>query len=1705
MSVFYTITNTGNFRSNFKSLTKTALRIFIPALIAVLAVQVSFAQEKRKTEVVSEKAKAEWIEQNGGENSKAVLLEKKNAAINQASKKIETHGVVSEVFSNTKGGFSYRIMDGEKQILEQLVVSGSDASAKNRQEAERQGQQAIEIYKQKQNYSIPELASEILYQNNVIRSGSGGINFSTAALCTYTGTVEAGDPQITGRIFRDGVASTCAAPKTCPVGTPFGTSTYNYDPITISNTTGSSQCVTTTIQVTGGGTQMHAVSYLGSFNPADQCQNYLADCGSSSVGAAVTYSFTLAAGATVVIVVYNPIAAVSTNYTLTVNGLTCGGAPPTGPIVITSQPTSVSACPATNASFTVAATPVGVSYNWQEDRGAGWAYLANGGVYSGATTGTLTITGVTTTMSGYKYRCVLVSSGLPAISNEATLTVPAAPTATGVAPTAAAICPGGSQQLSVTAVTSPTTSTTSSGTIAVIIPDANATGITHTIPVSGIPAGVTVSSVSVKFNINHTWNSDLIINLIAPNGKILNLVNRRGGSGDNFVNTVISSTSTTSLATGTSPFTGTFGADGVLSVGPTASLSDVNGFANLFSTLNGDWKLAFRDLAGGDVGTLTNWSIDITYGTGVGGIWTPITGLFTNAALTTAYTAGAQLASVYASPATTTTYTVVQTNGTCNSPASTATVTINQAPIITTQPSGVFSFSYSGSAISIPSSGVATPYPASITVSGLAATAVIKSITLNGVSHTWPNDIDILLQSPSGTNVTVLSDIGGGSGFTDRTYTLDDAAAALMTSSSNPSGTYQPTNIGAMDNFPAPGPGSITMATPTLSLFGAANNGTWNLFVVDDTGGDVGSITSWTITFTIPSTYGCVGTTKTITVAATGTAVTYQWQVNQGAGFVNLANAAPYSGVTTPTLTINPVALSQNGYKYRAVATGTCSPAANSNEVVFAVNNLPTVTVSPDAQCSPVALTAAGADTYTWSPAGGLSATSGATVTATVTSNTTYTVTGTNTATTCSNTASVSVVGKPSAPTLNPSSATICLGGSQLLDVSGSVSFANTATIVIPDNGLATPYPSIISVAGLAASGITVKSVTINSFSHTWHSDIDLVLVSPLGTSVILMSDVGGATNTTPGRTYTFDDAAAALMTGGSNAAGPYRPSNTGATDNFPAPGPGLLTQATPTLSMFGPGNHNGSWRLYLVDQFAGDQGTISGWSIAFNTGGSTVSYTPITGLFTNVGLTTAYTGNAVTQVFASPAVTTTYSATSSNSGPGPATANYTFNYTGSAISIPSSGVATPYPAPISVSGLPANAVIKSITLNGVTHTWPSDIDVLLQSPSGTNVTVMSDIGGGSAISGRVYTLDDAAAALMTSSSNPSGTYKPTNSGATDNFPAPGPGSITMASPALSLFGATNNGTWNLYVVDGVGGDSGSITSWSITFTVPSTPTVCTSAPTLITVTVNLPIVFTTQPVNKTTCIGNNATFTVAATGTIQTYQWQVSTDGGTVWTDIAGANTASYTALNVQTTMNNYKYRCVISSVGCGPSNSAVATLVVNPLPTVALTLNPVGQTQLRPGLVTRLTATSTPAGASYQWFLDGVAQPNITGATYIVDAYHLGSYSVRVTDINGCVNTTGSVLFTALASSNLFIYPNPTSGAYAITYYMPQVNSPITINVIDMKGRIIEVRKAVTTAPYTKFDFSSSKLAVGVYVIEFRDPGGDRLAAGRLVVTAH
>ena len=100
------------------------------------------------------------------------------------------------------------------------------------------------------------------------------------------------------------------------------------------------------------------------------------------------------------------------------------------------------------------------------------------------------------------------------------------------------------------------------------------------------------------------------------------------------------------------------------------------------------------------------------------------------------------------------------------------------------------------------------------------------------------------------------------------------------------------------------------------------------------------------------------------------------------------------------------------------------------------------------------------------------------------------------------------------------------------------------------------------------------------------------------------MSDVGG-TGGINNATYTFRDGAAAMSTAAANGTGTYRPTDFAdgsGGDNYPAPGPGVFSQANPALAMFGnTANANGTWRLMVVDDVGGDQGQIAnGWSIEF-------------------------------------------------------------------------------------------------------------------------------------------------------------------------------------------------------------------------------------------------------------------------------------------------------------------------------------------------------------------------------------------------------------------------------------------------------------------------------------------------------------------------
>jgi predicted outer membrane repeat protein len=91
-----------------------------------------------------------------------------------------------------------------------------------------------------------------------------------------------------------------------------------------------------------------------------------------------------------------------------------------------------------------------------------------------------------------------------------------------------------------------------------------------------------------------------------------------------------------------------------------------------------------------------------------------------------------------------------------------------------------------------------------------------------------------------------------------------------------------------------------------------------------------------------------------------------------------------------------------------------------------------------------------------------------------------------------------------------------------------------------------------------------------------------------------------------------------------------------------------------------------------------------------------------------------------------------------------------------------------------------------------------------------------------------------------------------------------------------------------------------------------------------------------TQPTNVSVCEGGNATFTVSGNGSGISYQWQESTNGGTIWNNMGGQTTNSTTLTAVTLGMNGYKYRCIITG-DCSPAaTSNVATLTVNTPPII-------------------------------------------------------------------------------------------------------------------------------------------------------------------------
>jgi subtilisin-like proprotein convertase family protein len=146
---------------------------------------------------------------------------------------------------------------------------------------------------------------------------------------------------------------------------------------------------------------------------------------------------------------------------------------------------------------------------------------------------------------------------------------------------------------------------------------------------------------------------------------------------------------------------------------------------------------------------------------------------------------------------------------------------------------------------------------------------------------------------------------------------------------------------------------------------------------------------------------------------------------------------------------------------------------------------------------------------------------------------------------------------------------------------------------------------------------------------------------------------------------------------------------------------------------------------------------------------------------------------------------------------------------------------ASPYPSQIQVSGQQGSVSDANVTINGFTHSSPTDVRVLLTGPSGQTTLLMNSSGGTEDVSNATITFDDAAAAMLP---DPivGGTFKPSQGDTGCPFPAdldfPAPAPAAPYGTDLAGFNGTYpNGAWSLYVVDAFEADDGSISGgWSL-------------------------------------------------------------------------------------------------------------------------------------------------------------------------------------------------------------------------------------------------------------------------------------------------
>jgi subtilisin-like proprotein convertase family protein len=355
--------------------------------------------------------------------------------------------------------------------------------------------------------------------------------------------------------------------------------------------------------------------------------------------------------------------------------------------------------------------------------------------------------------------------------------------------------------------------------------------------------------VDVTVNLTHTWDEDLELVLVSPAGTRVDLSSDNGGSGNNYTGTIFDDEAPNPVVGAFPPFTGRFRPEGLLS-----------NFDH--QDPNGTWTLEIRDDAGEDVGVLLSWSITLTtQGKGEASAVTGAEGryLFENLSpgqyfvrevdqpdwLQTAPAGGKHDVTLSAGEeeldldfgnqsqlVTLAGRVYDDLNGDGDGegdPSLAGWVVYRDLNLNGTRdanPSVTQDFPSTDVPLAINDLATQTSV---ISVSGLIEPVADVNVSLSG-THTFDDDLDVFLISPSGTRVELFTDIGDdGLNFSP---TLDDEAAGLIADAAAPfDGTFRPEGL--------------------LSAFdGELPGGVWTLEITDDEADDIGNLAEWSLTIT---------------------------------------------------------------------------------------------------------------------------------------------------------------------------------------------------------------------------------------------------------------------------------------------------------------------------------------------------------------------------------------------------------------------------------------------------------------------------------------------------------------------------------------------------------------------------------------------------------------------------------------------------------------------------------------------------------------------------------------------------------------------------------------------------------------------------------------------------------------------------------------